>query len=93
MFSRAVSVGTQVERLEHEADPLAAQQVSCSVEQRAEIDIADEHPAARERVEPGDAVHQRRLARARRAHDRDEAARGELDRDVVERPHGGAPAP
>ena len=41
---------------------------------RAEVDVADEDLARGERVEAGHAVHQRRLARARRAHDRGEAA-------------------
>ena len=41
--------------------------------------------AGGERVEAGEAVHQRRLARARRAHDRGEVTAGELDGDAVER--------
>ena len=46
----------------------------------------------RERVEAGEAVHQRRLARARRAHDRGEATPLEVDGDVVERAHLGVAA-
>ena len=92
MFSARVSVGHQVERLEHEADAVAAQQRELLVGQRAQVDVADQDPAGRERVEPGDAVHERRLARARRAHDRREAPGGEGDVDAVEGPHGGVAA-
>ena len=42
-----------------------------------------------ERVEPGHAVHERGLARARRAHDRGEAPVAEVDRHVVEGAHLG----
>ena len=38
----------------------------------------------RERVEAGEGVHQRRLAGARRAHDRGEATGREVDGDAVE---------
>ena len=35
-------------------------------------------------VEPGEDVHQRRLARARRAHDGGQAAGGDVDRDAAQ---------
>ena len=75
MFSSAVSVGHQVEGLEDEPDAVAAQHGELLVVERGEVGVADEHLAGRERVEPGQAVHQRRLARARRAHDGGEAPR------------------
>jgi hypothetical protein len=37
------------------------------------------------RVEPGDDAQQRRLARARRAEQRDELAPGNVERDVAQR--------
>ena len=45
--------------------------------------------AARRLVEAGEDVHQRRLARARRAHDRDELARLDVERDAAQRVDGG----
>ena len=44
-----------------------------------------QHRAGRERVEAGERVHERRLAGARRAHDRGEATGLEVDGHVVER--------
>ncbi len=74
----------EVERLEDEADAVAAQLRELAVVELRDVGVADEHGARGEVVEPGDAVHQRRLARARRAHDRGEAAGGELDGHAVE---------
>ncbi len=48
------------------------------------IGVADEHGARRQVIEPGDAVHQRRLAGTGGAHDRGEATGGEVDGDAVE---------
>ena len=42
----------------------------------------------RRAVEPGEQVHERRLARARRAHDGRELADGDLERDAAQRVHG-----
>ena len=74
----------QVVRLEHEADSIPAQERQLLVRQRAERHVADEDLARREIVEPGRAVHERRLARAGRAHDRGKPSRRELDGDVVD---------
>ena len=74
----------EVERLEDEADPIAAQLGELLVVELGDVGVADQHGARREVVEPGDAVHQRRLARARRAHDGGEAAGRELDGHAVE---------
>ena len=46
------------------------------------------HVPVGEVVEPGEGVHQRRLAGPRRAHDGGEVAGGELDVDAVEGPDG-----
>jgi len=78
--------GHQVESLEHEADALTAQQRHGLVVQLAELDVAEQHLSRGEPVQARQAVQQRRLARAGRAHDRGERARGELRGDRVERP-------
>ena len=74
----------EVERLEHEADPVAPEAGQPPLGQGAELDPLDEGLAGGQRVEAGGAVHQRRLARARRSHDRREPTGREADRDVVE---------
>src|SRR5918996_56877 len=79
----------QVVGLEHEADLGAPQESELLVGQRAQLDVADEHLALGEGVEPGDAVHERRLARARGAHDGGEPPGGELHRHLVEGDDGG----
>ena len=83
--------GQEVERLEHESDPFAAQLGQLAVGELGEIDVTDVHGSGRERVEPGEAVHQRALAGAGRAHHGGERAGGYPDRHVIEREHlGGA---
>src|SRR5919106_865148 len=79
----------QVVGLEHEADLGAPQESELLVGQRAQLDVADEHLALGEGVEPGDAVHERRLARARGAHDGGEPPGRELHRHLVEGDDGG----
>ena len=78
----------QVEALEDEADLAAAhareRRASSSV---AHVDAVEPVPAARRHVEAADDVHQRRLARARRAHDRDEVAALDGQRDAAQRVH------
>ena len=74
----------EVERLEDEPDAVAAQLRQLAVVELRDVGVTDEHGARRQVVEPGDAVHQRRLARARRAHDRGEATGRELDGHAVE---------
>src|SRR5438874_851065 len=53
--------------------------------ERADVEVAEERVTAREPVEPGDAVQERRLAGARRTHDRGVLRPAELDVDGVER--------
>ncbi len=62
----------QVERLEDEADPVAAQLVSVLVVERVRSTSPIRRLPGGDRVEPGQAVHEGRLARAGRAHDRGE---------------------
>ena len=77
----------QVVGLEDEADRGAAQLGELLVVELGEVDVADVHRPAGEVVEPGEAVHQRALARAGRAHDRGELARLERHGDAVEGAH------
>src|SRR6056297_772730 len=77
----------QVERLEDEADLLAAQAGELAVGQRGEVDTTDRDAAGRERVEAGDVLHEGRLTRPGRAHDRGESTAFEVDADVIERVH------
>ncbi len=81
----------QVELLEDEADAVAAQLGQLPVRQARELHVADEHPAAADRVEAGQAVHQRRLARTGRPHDRREPAPGEVQVDAAQRGDLGVP--
>ena len=50
---------------------------------RADVDAADFDRAAGRRVEPADQVEQRRLARARRAHQREEIALRDVEVDAL----------
>ena len=74
----------QVERLEDEADAVAAQLGELASLSVARSTSPMNDLAAGEVVEPGQAVHERRLARARRPHDGGEAAGVEVDVDAVE---------
>ena len=89
MFSSAVSVGIRLK--DWKTKPIWSRRtwVSALSSSVREVGAADEDLAGGERVEAGHAVHQRGLARARRAHDRGEAAGLEVDGDAVEGPHLG----
>ena len=63
---------------------LAAQLGELLVVELGEVGVADVDGAGRQRVEPGEAVHQRALARAGRAHDRRELGLLERHGDAVE---------
>src|SRR5207245_753990 len=78
----------EVVGLEHEADLVAPDDGELLLRDRGDVDVAEGHATRRHAVEAGEAVQQRRLARARRAHDRRVARLGEVDRDVVEGAHG-----
>ena len=77
----------QVVGLEDESDPVATQRRHLLVGQTDQFGVADHHRPRSGAVEPSQTVHQRRLARSRRPHDRGELAGGEIDTDIVERPH------
>ena len=80
--------GQQVVGLEDEADLAAAQQREVAVVEAVEARAGDLDPALGRPVEAGEDVQQRRLARARRAHDRGEAAAVERDVDAAQRLDG-----
>ena len=65
--------GDEIERLEHEPDPVAPQLRQLGVPERPDLLLADEGVPRGRRVQPRQAVHQRRLPRSRRPHHRGEA--------------------
>ena len=67
--------GKQIEALEDEAEAFAADAGELRLAQPRDIDALEEVVAARRPVEAAEDVHERRFARARRAHDGDELAR------------------
>ena len=79
----------QVELLEHEADPPVADARERVARQVRDVLAGEPVAARRRRVEAADQVHERRLARAGRPHDRDELALGDVDRHAGERAHLG----
>ena len=77
----------EVERLEDEADASPAKHREVEVAEARDLGVADPRPSAGGGVEARHDVHERRLARARRAHDRGELAAADADPHAVERPH------
>ena len=74
MFSAAVSVGSRLNDWKMKPIWSRRSSVSCLSFSAGDLGVADVDPARGDRVEPGQAVHQRGLAGARGAHDRGEAA-------------------
>ena len=72
----------QVEELEDEAELVAAQLGQRAVVEPGDLDAVELDRAGGRLVEPGEDVHQGRLARARGSHDRREAAALEAGADV-----------
>src|SRR4051812_19419671 len=79
----------QGEEMEDETDVIAAQPGQLLVVHTGDLDAGDRDTPLARPVEPGEDVHQRRLARARRAHDRGQAGLLDLERHVAERVYGG----
>src|SRR5262249_9905093 len=75
----------QVEGLEDEADLLVANPRELVVVHRRDLLVVQEVAPLGRRIETADEVHQRGLARARRAHDRDVFAPFDLDGDPAKR--------
>src|SRR6478735_8329458 len=69
----------QVEELEDEADVVAAQRGQPGVVEAGDLDVADPYLPLVGLVEPGQDVHERGLARARRAHDGRQPLRPEVE--------------
>jgi len=85
--------GDEVERLEDEADLVAAQRGQLAVVERRDLDAVEGDCAGRGTVEAGQTVHERRLARARGTHHGGELAGGERDVDAGEGVDGGFALP
>src|SRR5437870_7317041 len=77
----------QVEVLEDEADPAVADRRARVGGEGRDVDVAQAIGAACRLVEAADQVHARRLAGARCAHDRQELAGPDVERDAAQRPH------
>src|SRR2546423_10104474 len=80
--------GHQVEGLEDEPDPLAAQDRQPSLAQLRQLGVAQRDRAGRWAVEAGRNVQEGALAGAGRPHDRREGPEREPDVDTVEGDHG-----
>jgi hypothetical protein len=92
MFSSAVVRGQQAEVLEHEAD-LPVPQLGALVPVHArDVAALEEVLAARRPVEQAEDVHERRLARARGADDRDHRALRDLEAHAAQRVHRHVPS-
>ena len=76
--------GDQVEALEDQADLPVPDVRQLIVVEIADVDPVEQVPAVRRRVEAADQVHQRRLAAARAAHDRQVVAAVDPEIDVAE---------
>jgi hypothetical protein len=77
--------GQEIEALENKAEPFAADAGEVRFAQRRDIDALQEIMAAGRQVEAAENIHERRLARARRAHDGDELAGLDGQADAAER--------
>src|SRR5699024_6585276 len=75
----------EVEGLEDEADPGPSQSGQLFLLQPGDVDAADAYPALADRVQPGEAVHERGLPGARGPHDGGELTGADLQVDAVER--------
>ena len=78
----------QIEELKDEADVPAPQFGELGVAERADLRAVDPRLAAAGPIEPGEQVHQRRLARARRPHHRDQRPLRHRQGDASERIDG-----
>src|SRR5438309_300788 len=82
-----VEARQQVEGLEHEADVLVADRRELVVGELSHVLPGEHVRAGIGYVEATEDVHERRLARARGTHDRDELARSDVEIDAPERVH------
>ena len=82
-----VEVGEQVELLEDDSDLLAPIAHALGFAERGDFDAVHDDRALGRAIERGEQVDEGRLARARRAHDREPFAGADLEIDAVERAH------
>src|SRR6185436_2670396 len=75
----------EIEELEDEADVLATQLREARVVEVGDVRSVDHDGAGRRLVESREDVHQRRLARTRRAHDRREVTVVHFEGDAAQR--------
>ena len=87
MLPLAVSVGKQIEALEHEADLVPAQFGALGVAHGGQIVAVHQHFAPGSLRQAADHVEQRRLAAARRAHHRHGFAGHHLEIHAAQRRH------
>src|SRR5699024_2220455 len=80
--------GEQVEALEDEPEPVAAQQRALPLAEGGEVGVSDEYLAGVGDVETGEGVHQGRLAGPGRTHDGGEGSGADVEVGTVERLHG-----
>ena len=76
--------GQQVVELKHETDVLRPPARELAAAERADALAADFNRAAARRIEPAHQVEQRRLARPRRAHQREKVASGNNEVDALQ---------
>ena len=81
----------QVEELEDEADVLPSQLRDLGVAKFAELGAGEDDLAAGRLVQRREDVHERRLARARRAHDRGQLPAGDFEADTAKGVNGRVP--
>ena len=89
MFSSAVSIGSRLNDWKMKPTLSRRSCVSCFSLSARDVDAVDRDAAGGRLVEPGEDVHQRRLARARGAHDRGELAAAQVDVGAAQRVDGG----
>jgi hypothetical protein len=82
----------QVEALEDEADLVQAQARAAFGVERSHVDASARVRALARRIQATEQVHQRRLARTRRPHDRDELAAPDAQVDIAQCNHFGLAA-
>ncbi len=90
MFSSASSIGSRLKNWKMKPMCSRRSRVSARVVERAQLGAGDRDRARGRLVEAREQVHQRGLARARRAHDGDELAGAHVEIDTAERVHGRA---
>ncbi len=82
-FSSAVSIGRRLKNWKMKPMWLRRRSVSCWSPMPGDVGAVDRHAAGGRPVETGEDVHERRLAGARRPHDRGELPLHDVERDAL----------